>query len=37
MEIDKMQKDLYKDIVLLIEEARAFVANTSNKTITLMY
>lgn len=37
MEIDKTQKNLYDDIFRLIEEARAFVANTANKTITLMY
>ncbi len=37
MELNKYQNQLYDDIVQLIEESRAFVANTANKTITLMY
>jgi hypothetical protein len=37
MELDKFQNQLYHDLVRLIEESRAFVANTANKTITLMY
>ena len=37
MALNKLQDHLYEDIVRLIEEARTFVANTSNKTITLLY
>ena len=37
MELNKLQDHLYEDIVQFIEEARTFVANTSNKTITLLY
>jgi len=37
MELDNIQKDLFKDVFRLIEEAKVFVANTANKTITLMY
>lgn len=37
MELDKIQNNLYGDIFRLIEESRAFVANTANKTITLLY
>ncbi len=37
MELDKIQKNLYDDIFRLVEEARTFVANTANKTITIMY
>jgi len=37
MELNKLQDHLYDDIVRLIEEARTFVANSSNTTITLMY
>jgi predicted nuclease of restriction endonuclease-like (RecB) superfamily len=37
MELNKWQNQLYDDIIRLIEEARNFVANTSNATITLLY
>jgi predicted nuclease of restriction endonuclease-like (RecB) superfamily len=37
MELNKFKNQLYDDLVQLIEESRAFVANTANKTITLMY
>ena len=37
MELDKIQKNLYDDIFRLVGEARTFVANTANKTITIMY
>ena len=37
MELNTFQNQLYDDIVRLIEESRAFVANTANKTITMMY
>ena len=37
MELDKIQKNLYDDIFRLVEEARTYVANTANKTITIMY
>jgi predicted nuclease of restriction endonuclease-like (RecB) superfamily len=37
MEIDKIHNNLYGDIFRLIEESRALVANTANKTITLLY
>jgi predicted nuclease of restriction endonuclease-like (RecB) superfamily len=37
MEIEKIQKNLYKDVLRFIEEARAFVANSANKTITILY
>ncbi len=37
MELNKFQNQLFDDIARLIEEARTFVANTSNTTITLLY
>ena len=37
MELDKIQKNLYDDIFRFVEEARTFIANTANKTITIMY
>ena len=37
MELDTKQKNLYDDIFRLVEEARTFVANTTNKTITIMF
>ncbi|MCC5917257.1 MAG: hypothetical protein JJU02_08000 [Cryomorphaceae bacterium] len=37
MEIEKSANNLYHEILQLVEEARSFVANTSNKTITLLY
>lgn len=37
MELNKLQNQLFDDVARLIEEARSFVANTSNKTITLLY
>jgi len=37
MELDTIQKNLYDDIFRLVEEARTFVANTANKTSTIMY
>ena len=37
MELNEFKNQLYDDLVQLIEESRAFVANTANKTITLMY
>lgn len=37
MELDKLQNQLFDDVARLIDEARTFVANTSNKTITLLY
>lgn len=37
MEIEKIQKNLHEDVLRFIEEARAFVANSANKTITILY
>ena len=37
MELNDFKNQLYDDLVQLIEESRTFVANTANKTITLMY
>jgi len=37
MELENYKQQLYSDICQLVEEARSFVANTSNKTITLLY
>jgi predicted nuclease of restriction endonuclease-like (RecB) superfamily len=37
MELEKYKQQLYSDICQLVEDARSFVANTSNKTITLLY
>lgn len=37
MELDKLQNQLFDDVARLIDEARSFVANTSNATITLLY
>jgi len=37
MEIEKSTNNLYHEILQLVEEARSFVANTSNKTITILY
>lgn len=37
MEIENSQLNLYTDICKLVEEARSHVANTANKTITLLY
>jgi len=37
MELEKHKQQLYSDICQLVEDARSFVANTSNKTITLLY
>jgi hypothetical protein len=37
MGLDAIQKNLYDDIFRLVEEARTFVANTANKTITIMF
>jgi predicted nuclease of restriction endonuclease-like (RecB) superfamily len=37
MEIEKSSNNLFHEILLLVEEARNFVANTSNKTITILY
>ncbi|MBA4299695.1 Predicted nuclease of restriction endonuclease-like (RecB) superfamily, DUF1016 family [Algoriphagus alkaliphilus] len=37
MGLNKFQNQLFDDIARLIEEARTFVANTSNTTITLLY
>lgn len=37
MEIEKSSNNLYHEILQLVEEARSFVANTSNKTITILY
>lgn len=37
MELNKYQHELYDDIIRLIEESRAFIANSANKTMTLMY
>lgn len=37
MALEKVKQQLYSDICHLIEEARSFVANTSNKTMTLLY
>ena len=37
MGLDTIQKNLYDDIFRLVEEARTFVANTANKTITIMF
>lgn len=37
MEIEKYNQQLYADICQLVEEARNFVANSANKTITLLY
>lgn len=37
MGLDKLQNQLFDDVARLIDEARSFVANTSSKTITLLY
>jgi hypothetical protein len=37
MALNTFQNQLYDDIVRLIEESRAFLANTANKTITILY
>ena len=37
MEIKKHNQQLYSDICKFIEEARSFVANSSNTAITLLY
>jgi predicted nuclease of restriction endonuclease-like (RecB) superfamily len=37
MEIGKLNNNLYSDICKLIDEARTFVANTANKSMTLLY
>ena len=37
METEKLNHKLYSDICQLIEDARSYVANTANKTITLLY
>lgn len=37
MEIENKHIALYNDICKLVEEAKAFVANTANKTITILY
>jgi predicted nuclease of restriction endonuclease-like (RecB) superfamily len=37
MEIEKIQNDLYSDIIKLIEEAKSHVAYTANVTMTLLY
>jgi predicted nuclease of restriction endonuclease-like (RecB) superfamily len=37
MEIEKHNRQLYRDICRLVEEARAYVASTANHTLTLLY
>ena len=37
MELDKTNNKLYSDICKLVEEARNYVANTANTTMTLLY
>ncbi|MDD2632755.1 MAG: PDDEXK nuclease domain-containing protein [Bacteroidales bacterium] len=37
MELGKLNNNLYSDICKLIDEARTFVANTANKSMTLLY
>jgi hypothetical protein len=37
MEIDKANNRLYADICKLVEESRSYVANTANKTMTILY
>jgi len=37
MELEQLNKQLYKDISKLVEEARAYVAGTANQAITLLY
>lgn len=37
MEIENRDNSLYQDVCKLVEEARTFVANTSNKAITILY
>lgn len=37
MVIERVNTRLYSDICKLIEEARSFVANTANKSITILY
>jgi predicted nuclease of restriction endonuclease-like (RecB) superfamily len=37
MELDKITSNLYTDICKLVEEAKSYVANTANQTITLLY
>lgn len=37
MEIENNGNSLYLDVCKLVEEARSFVANTSNKAITILY
>jgi predicted nuclease of restriction endonuclease-like (RecB) superfamily len=37
MELEKIQHTLYVDVCQLIEEARMFVAATTNKSLTLLY
>lgn len=37
MEIENLNNQLFGDICKLIEEAKSIVANTANRTITLLY